>query len=81
MTVTPAVPPQSLDAVRAKIHGLTLSTTEVGAIVDDLTHYRYSDMEIAAFLISSASFMTSDEVIALTHAMAQAGTQLSWDRR
>ena len=24
--------------------------------------------------------MTSDEVIALTHAMAQAGTQLSWDK-
>jgi thymidine phosphorylase len=79
VTVTPAVPPQSLDAVRAKIHGLTLSAAEISAIVDDLTHYRYSDMEIAAFLISSASFMTSDEVIALTHAMAQAGTQLSWD--
>ena len=80
VTVTPAVPPQSLDAVRAKIHGLTLSAAEISAIVDDLTHYRYSDMEIAAFLISSASFMTSDEVIALTHAMAQAGTQLRWDK-
>ena len=80
VTVTPAVSPKSLDAVRAKIHGLTLSAAEISAIVDDLTHYRYSDMEIAAFLISSASFMTSDEVIALTHAMAQAGTQLSWDK-
>ena len=66
--------------MRAKIRGLTLSAAEISAIVDDLTHYRYSDMEIAAFLISSASFMTSDEVIALTHAMAQAGTQLSWDK-
>ncbi len=37
-------------------------------------------MEIAAFLISSASFMTSDELLALTHAMAQAGTQLKWDK-
>src|SRR6478609_11700754 len=74
VTVTPAVSPGSLDAVRAKICGLTLSAAEIGAIVDDLTHYRYSDMEIAAFLISSASFMTSDELLALTHAMAQAGT-------
>ncbi len=80
VTVTPAVSPRSLDAVRAKIRGLTLSAAEIGAIVDDVTHYRYSDMEIAAFLISSASFMTSDEVIALTHAMAQAGTRLSWDK-
>ena len=35
-------------------------------------------MEIAAFLIGSASFMTSDELIALTRAMAEAGTQLKW---
>ena len=80
VTVTPAASPRSLDAVRAKIQGHTLSATEIGAIVDDLTHYRYSDMEIAAFLISSASFMTSDELLALTHAMAEAGTQLKWDK-
>jgi thymidine phosphorylase len=79
VTVTPATSPESLDAVRAKIQGLTLSAAEIGAIVDDLTHFRYSDMEIAAFLISSASFMTSGELLALTQAMAQAGTRLTWD--
>ncbi len=78
VTVTPAAPPDSLEAVRAKIHGRTLSAAEITAIVNDLTHYRYSDMEIAAFLIGSASFMTSDELIALTGAMAEAGTQLKW---
>jgi hypothetical protein len=77
VTVTPAAPPNSLDAVRAKIQGRTLSASDIGAVVDDLVHYRYSDMEIAAFLISSASFMTSDELLALVHAMAQAGTQLT----
>jgi thymidine phosphorylase len=80
VTVTPSSPPNSLDAVRAKIQGHTLSALEITAIVDDLTRYRYSDMEIAAFLISSASFMTSDELLALTHAMAQAGTQLKWNK-
>jgi thymidine phosphorylase len=79
VTVTPAVPPDSLDAVRGKIHGRTLSKNEIIAIIDDVAHYRYSDMEIAAFLISSASFMTSDELLALTQAMAQAGTQLKWN--
>ncbi|MEI4584069.1 thymidine phosphorylase, partial [Klebsiella pneumoniae] len=44
----------------------------------DLAHYRYSDMEIAAFLIGSASFITTDELLALTGAMARAGTQLTW---
>lgn len=80
VTVTPAAPPNSLDAVRRKIHGHTLSASEISAIVEDLTHYRYSDMEIAAFLISFASFMTSDELLALARAMAQAGTQLEWDK-
>lgn len=79
VTVAPATPPGSLEAVRAKILGRTLSAGEIEAIVDDLAHYRYSDMEIAAFLIGSASFLTSDELLALTGAMARAGTQLSWN--
>jgi thymidine phosphorylase len=80
VTVTPAVAPVSLDAVRAKIQGHALTANEIDAIVDDLVHYRYSDMEIAAFLISSASFMTSDELLSLTRAMSRAGTQLQWSR-
>ena len=80
MTVTPAASPPSLDAVRAKIGGRTLNAPEIEAIIADLAHYRYSDMEIAAFLVSSANFMTSDELLALTHAMAHAGTQLKWNR-
>jgi len=80
VAVTPAPPPNSLDFVRHKIQGRSLADSEIAAIVDDISHYRYSDMEIAAFLISSASFMTSGELLALSHAMAQAGTQLKWDR-
>ena len=78
VTVSPAAPPESLDAVRGKIQGRTLSRPKSTPSSDDLTHYRYSDMEIAAFLIGSASFMTSGELLALAQAMAQAGTQLKW---
>ncbi|MFO1109160.1 MAG: thymidine phosphorylase family protein [Bradyrhizobium sp.] len=78
VSVAPAAPPDSLNAVRAKIRGQVLSDAAIEAIVGDITHYRYSDMEIAAFLVGSASFMTSGELIALTRAMAQAGTQLKW---
>ena len=59
VTVTPAARPASLDAVRAKIQGRTLTSSQIAAVVDDLTHFRYSDMETAAFLVGSASFMTS----------------------
>ena len=81
VSVTPATPPESLDAVRAKIQGRALSDAELAGIVSDIAHYRYSDMEIAAFLIGSASFMTSGELLALSRAMAEAGTQLKWDRK
>ncbi len=80
VSVTPAPPPPSLDAVRAKIQGHALSDAQLAGIVEDIAHYRYSDMVIAAFLISSASFMTSSELLALSRAMAEAGTQLKWDR-
>jgi thymidine phosphorylase len=78
VTVSPAAPPESLDAVRSKIQGRTFEPAEIDAIISDITHYRYSDMEIAAFLIGSASFVTSREMLALVHAMAVAGTQLKW---
>jgi len=79
VTVTPAPSPPSVDFVRAKVQGHTLTADEIGAIVSDLVHYRYSDMETAAFLIGSASFLTSGELLSLTNAMAQAGTKLAWD--
>jgi thymidine phosphorylase len=77
-TVSPAPQPGSLDSVRAKIQGHTLSASEIRAIVADLTHYRYSDLEIAAFLVAAARLLTADELLALTSSMAEAGTQLQW---
>ncbi|MDT3687373.1 MAG: thymidine phosphorylase family protein [Pseudorhodoplanes sp.] len=78
-SVTPSAPPASMDSVRAKIQGRTLTGGEIAGIVSDLTHYRYSDMEIAAFLFAFASFTTSDELLALTQVMAKTGTELRWD--
>lgn len=78
VTVSPAASPESLDAVRNKIQGRTFKPDEIESIIGDIVHYRYSDMEIAAFLIGSASFMTSSELLALVDAMAKAGTRLTW---
>ncbi len=79
--IAPAVPPHSLDHVRAKIHGHALSPREIEAIIHDIAAHRYSEMEIAAFLVSSAGFLTTDEMLAMTRAMAAAGTSLSWPDR
>jgi len=77
--IAQASPPDSLDAVRSKIRGQTLGAHEFEAIIGDIAHYRYSKMEIAAFLIGSASLLTTEEVLCLTRAMAAVGTRLSWD--
>lgn len=80
VTVTPATPPESLESVRAKIKGHALGAGQIEGIINDITNYRYSDMEIAAFLIGAASFLTSDELLSLTSAMARAGTRLAWNQ-
>jgi thymidine phosphorylase len=78
--IDPAPPPRSLDAVRAKIRGETLSPQQLTQVVEDLVGHRCNDMEIAAFIVACASFMTPEETLALTEAMIAAGARLSWDR-
>ncbi|MBI4968704.1 MAG: thymidine phosphorylase family protein [Rhodospirillales bacterium] len=76
--VRQASPPESLESVRSKIRGRTLEATEYRAIVEDIAAHRYSQMELAAFLVSTAGFMTTEEVLALTRAMAEVGNRLTW---
>lgn len=80
VVVAPARSPKSFDGVRAKVRGETLDDGAIGAIVRDIAGYRYSDIEIAAFLMASASLLSRAEVLALTKAMADAGSVLRWDR-
>nr|WP_244597949.1 thymidine phosphorylase family protein [Afipia felis] len=79
-TVSPAPPPKSLDFVRSKIQGDVLNPAEIKTIVDDLINHRYSELEIAAFLVATARLMTSEEMLSLTSSMAVAGTQLRWQQ-
>jgi len=71
-------PVESLEAVRAKVQGRELMPEEYAAIIRDVSALRYSKMEIAAFLVACAGFMTTDEVLGLTRAMAAVGQRLDW---
>jgi thymidine phosphorylase len=79
--VAPAPPPLATSAIFDKIRGDTLTSAQLSDVVHDLVEHRWSDMEIAAFLVSCASFMTADETLALTDAMARAGKRLDWNNR
>jgi len=78
VTVAQATPPRSLEAVRRKIGGDVLSDSDIIAIIADISAHRYSSMEISAFLVACAGFMTTDETLSLTRAMADAGNKLDW---
>ena len=77
--IAQATPPRSLDAVRRKIGGEVMSAEDIKAIITDVATHRYSPMEIAAYLIASASFTTTDELLATTRAMAESGTEIKWN--
>ncbi len=78
VSVAQAAPPASREAIRAKVLGRTLGAADFEGVIRDIAANRYSKMEIAAFLIASASFLTTDEVLGLTRAMASVGNRLTW---
>lgn len=77
--IAQAQPPASLEYVRRKVDGDTLTASEVAEIIRDIAAYRYSPMEIAAYLVACAGFMSTDETLALTRAMVDVGSRLHWD--
>jgi thymidine phosphorylase len=78
VSIAQAKPPRSMEAVRRKIGGEVLCDSEITAIITDIAAFRYSPMEIGAFLVACASFMTTPETLALTRAMADVGSNIDW---
>ncbi|EPR11053.1 thymidine phosphorylase [Sphingobium indicum IP26] len=78
VSIEQAPVPASLESVRRKIDGDTLDESEIAAIIRDVAGHRYSPMEIGAFLVACASFMSTEETLAMTRAMAAVGNRLDW---
>jgi thymidine phosphorylase len=78
VNIVPAQSPHSLSYVRSKIDGNTLTAHQIEEVINDIVNYRYSDMEIAAFLVGCAGFMSTGELLDMTRAMADIGTRLVW---
>jgi AMP phosphorylase len=77
--VSSDVKPTSVKAIRKKMDGLTLSSDEIRAIVEDLVTGRLSDIDIAAFLVSEQiRGLSMDETVHLTRAIAEKGEQLDF---
>lgn len=78
VSIEQAPSPASLESVRRKIDGDTLDESEIAAVIRDVAAHRYSPMEIGAFLVACAGFMSTEETLAMTRAMAAVGNRLDW---
>jgi thymidine phosphorylase len=80
ITVSHPAPLESLSAVRGKIYGHPLDRAGFGAIMNDIVRGRYSDIHTTSFITACAARpLNSDEIVALTGAMVDAGQRLTWD--
>lgn len=72
-------PLDSMSLVRAKIYGRALVKEEYSRIISDALSGRYSDIHLSSFITAcSARGLETDEIIALTRAMIDAGDRLDW---
>jgi thymidine phosphorylase len=72
-------PLDSLSHVRSRIYGHDLSEASFHAIIEDVVNGKYSDLHLASFITACATRpLNHNEILALTHAMVEAGERLKW---
>jgi len=79
ITVAHPAPLDSLSHVRSRIYGHDLSEASFHAIIRDIVDGKYSDIHLSSFLTACAArALDHKEILALTHAMVEAGERLRW---
>ncbi len=69
----------SLSHVRSRIYGHDLGEPSFHAIIEDIVGGKYSDIHLSSFLTACAArALDHKEILALTHAMVEAGDRLRW---
>ena len=72
-------PADSMSYVRGKVYGTRLTDNASQQIIQDITSGYYSDIQLAAFVTACAgNHLNIKEVISLTRAMVNVGSNLDW---
>jgi AMP phosphorylase len=81
VSVQPSPLPVSVKYVHEKMRGKKLAREELYSIVRDVVDKNLSEVEMAAFLMAEHYHgMDDDELLWLTRAIAETGTQIDFDR-
>jgi thymidine phosphorylase len=79
IVVTHPDPLDSLSHVRSRIYGNDLGESSFHAIIEDIVGGKYSDIDLSSFITACAARpLDHKEILALTHAMVEAGERLRW---
>lgn len=81
VTLSVLPPPTSIEFIRKKMRGESLTRDEIYSIIQDAVDNSLSDVEMAAFLMAEEyKGMTDEELIWLTRAIAETGTGIDFGR-
>jgi thymidine phosphorylase len=79
ITINHPAPLDSLSYVRSLIYGNSPGEAAFQAIIGDIVEGRYSDIHVSSFLTACAARpLDQQQVLALTHAMVDAGDRMTW---
>ena len=67
----------SRTALKRKIAGNILSPQDYKFIIKDIINKRYSDIDIASFIVAGGTFISANEVLGLTDALVD-NTKIDW---
>lgn len=82
ITLAHAAPLDSFGYIRGKLYGHRLDATAMRDIMHDIVAGRFADVHLSAFITAcSGEALSLDEILALTHAMVDAGRRLEWGKR
>lgn len=71
--------PPSAPAVERKLGGAELGESDLAAVIADIVGGRYTEAEIARFLVAASTDMSRDEAVALARVRAANAARLDWD--
>src|SRR6266702_7400214 len=79
IAISHPAPLDSLSHVRSLIYGNQLGESAFHAIIGDIVDGQYSDIHLSSFLTACAARpLDHNEILALTHAMVEAGDRMAW---
>lgn len=79
VSISIAAPAPSRAALKRKIAGNILSPQDYKFVIKDIINRRYSNIDIASFIVAGGTFISANEVLSLTEALVN-NNRINWNQ-